>query len=140
MAVSDTQLFFSSVDGLFQSLLQLLQKKLRLHKGVVFFSAQKTKSLQEHEEHLNLKKKDVSDVFFQAPRLKKGLLYLSLKSQKKNPSKTQVKISSSARFGVLVLCSWPQIRSAFLDSYEFCVNFCPDTMKMPRQSSSPCCW
>ena len=35
-------------------------------------------------------------------------MFLLQKISKKNPSKMQVKISSSARFGVLVLCSWPQ--------------------------------
>ena len=132
-------MFFSSVGWPFQPLLHLLQKKLRLHKGFVFFSAQK-RNHSKNMKNIWISIKRRLGCFFQAPRLKKGLLCLSLKSQKKNPSKTQVKISSSARFGVLVLCSWPQIRSAFLDSYEFCVKFCPDTMKMPRQSSSPCCW
>lgn len=64
------------------------------------------RTLSEH-----LQKKDVSDVFFSGPPPVQKVIHHDpslQKISKKNPSKMQVKISSSARFGVLVLCSWPQ--------------------------------
>lgn len=84
------------------------QKKATLHKGFVFFGP-KTKSLQELFQNI-FKKKTSRMFFFRPPPVQKVIHHdPSLqKISKKNPSKMQVKISSSARFGVLVLCSWPQ--------------------------------
>lgn len=109
---------------------------------VVFFSAQKNESLQElfkNMKNIWISKKRRLGCFFQPPRDQKVIHHdpSPQKISKKNPSKMQVKISSSARFGVLVLCSWPQ---SFVRIF-----FCPHgswvlPATAPRPSSSPCCW
>lgn len=84
------------------------KKKLPYTK-VLFFSAQK-RNPSKNSFRTSSKKRRLGCFFFRPPPVQKVIHHdPSLqKISKKNPSKMQVKISSSARFGVLVLCSWPQ--------------------------------
>ena len=87
------------------------QKRATSYTKVLGFFRPKKRNPSKKTKNIWISKKRRLGCFFQPPPFKKWsiMIHLSKKSQKRILPKSQVKISSSARFGVLVLCSWPQI-------------------------------